>query len=141
MLKTLGNQPTICQRRDRNIIAVLAKRKGKAHIGDGVGGEAAVPRVPCEQRAVAEIFHAVLAVPADTASVSEPRNAHAVSGTVRHDVAADQVDPSDGFVVRHHRIFDVEKLGVGGYCLSRYRSFDPMSGTYRGRNGRRHCCR
>jgi BA14K-like protein len=26
----------------------------------------------------------------------------------------------------------------GGYCLSRYRSFDPMSGTYRGRDGRRH---
>jgi hypothetical protein len=68
--------------------------------------------VVCRQRTVAEIFHAVLAVPADAASVSEPRNAHAVSGTVRHDVAADQVDPSDDFVAQHDRIFDVGKLGV-----------------------------
>jgi hypothetical protein len=44
--------------------------------------------------------------------VSEPRNARAVSGTVRHDVAADQVDPSGDFAVRHDRIFDVGKLGV-----------------------------
>ena len=26
------------------------------------------------------------------------------------------------------------------YCYSRYRSFDPISGTYRGRDGRRHYC-
>jgi len=26
------------------------------------------------------------------------------------------------------------------YCFSRYRSFDPISGTYRGRDGRRHYC-
>jgi len=50
--------------------------------------------------------------PADAASVSEPRNARAVSGTARHDVAADQVDPSGDFAVRHDRIFDVGKLGV-----------------------------
>ena len=50
--------------------------------------------------------------PADAASVSEPRNARAVSGTVRHDVAADQADPSGDFAVRHDRIFDVGKLGV-----------------------------
>ncbi len=47
-----------------------------------------------------------------TPQVSEPRNAHAVSGTVRHDIAADQIDPSDDFVARHDRIFDVGKLGV-----------------------------
>ena len=27
------------------------------------------------------------------------------------------------------------------YCFSRYRSFDPVSGTYMGRDGRRHYCR
>lgn len=27
------------------------------------------------------------------------------------------------------------------YCASRYRSFDPVSGTYRGYDGRRHVCR
>jgi heme A synthase len=27
------------------------------------------------------------------------------------------------------------------YCLSRYHSFDPVSGTYLGRDGRRHYCR
>ena len=26
------------------------------------------------------------------------------------------------------------------YCMSRYRSFDPASGTYLGRDGRRHYC-
>ena len=26
------------------------------------------------------------------------------------------------------------------YCFSRYRSFDPVTGTYRGRDGRRHYC-
>lgn len=27
------------------------------------------------------------------------------------------------------------------YCFSRYRSFDPVSGTYLGNDGRRHYCR
>jgi hypothetical protein len=27
------------------------------------------------------------------------------------------------------------------YCFSRYRTFDPRSGTYRGYDGRRHYCR
>ncbi|MGZ5876635.1 MAG: BA14K family protein [Bradyrhizobium sp.] len=31
--------------------------------------------------------------------------------------------------------------GWEAYCLSRYRSFDPISGTYRGYDGRRHYCR
>ena len=35
----------------------------------------------------------------------------------------------------------LSRTGVGGHCLSRYRPFDPMSGTYRGRDGRRHYCR
>jgi hypothetical protein len=26
------------------------------------------------------------------------------------------------------------------YCAQRYRSYDPVSGTYRGRDGRRHTC-
>jgi hypothetical protein len=30
--------------------------------------------------------------------------------------------------------------GSEGYCFSRYRSFDPITGTYRGRDGRRHYC-
>jgi len=29
----------------------------------------------------------------------------------------------------------------GSYCATRYRSFDPASGTYIGRDGRRHLCR
>jgi len=31
--------------------------------------------------------------------------------------------------------------GWEAYCFSRYRSFDPVSGTYLGRNGHRHYCR
>ncbi len=31
--------------------------------------------------------------------------------------------------------------GWQAYCFSRYRSFDPMSGTYLGYDGRRHYCR
>jgi hypothetical protein len=31
--------------------------------------------------------------------------------------------------------------GWEGYCFSRYRSFDPISGTYLGYDGRRHYCR
>jgi len=31
--------------------------------------------------------------------------------------------------------------GWEGHCSSRDRPFDPMSGTYRGRDGRRHYCR
>jgi hypothetical protein len=31
--------------------------------------------------------------------------------------------------------------GWEAYCFSRYRSFDPVSGTYLGRDGRRHYCR
>lgn len=43
-----------------------------------------------------------------------------------------------GGICRADRLW---RTGVGGYCLSRYRSFDPISGTYRGRDGRRHYCR
>jgi hypothetical protein len=31
--------------------------------------------------------------------------------------------------------------GWVAYCFSRYRSFDPVSGTYLGYDGRRHACR
>jgi hypothetical protein len=31
--------------------------------------------------------------------------------------------------------------GWEAYCFSRYRSFDPISGTYLSRNGRRYYCR
>ncbi len=31
--------------------------------------------------------------------------------------------------------------GWASYCFSRYRSFDPVSGTYMGYDGRRHVCR
>jgi hypothetical protein len=31
--------------------------------------------------------------------------------------------------------------GWEAYCFSRYRSFDPISGTYLGHDGRRHYCR
>jgi hypothetical protein len=31
--------------------------------------------------------------------------------------------------------------GWEAYCISRFRSFDPISGTYLGRDGRRHYCR
>jgi hypothetical protein len=29
---------------------------------------------------------------------------------------------------------------ASGYCAQRYRSYDPASGTYLGRDGRRHPC-
>lgn len=33
-----------------------------------------------------------------------------------------------------------ETRGHDGWCAQRYRSFDPASGTYMGRDGRRHVC-
>ena len=35
----------------------------------------------------------------------------------------------------------VGPLDWEAYCFSRYRSFDPISGTYMGNDGRRHYCR
>ena len=109
---TLGNQPTICQRRDRNVVAVLAGEERAKRASAMVWVAKPPSSVYPVKSGRSQRFHAVLAVPADAASVSEPRNAHAVSGTVCHDVAADQVDPFDDFVTRHDRIFDVGKLGV-----------------------------
>jgi hypothetical protein len=97
------------------------------------------PRVPCEQRAVA-IFHAVLAAPANLPQVYRAKNAHADLRYGASDVAADPGRSVRQFRGPHHRIFDVE-LGVGGYCLSRYRSFRSDERHLSGRNGRRHCCR
>ena len=86
------------QRRDRNIVAVFAEREGIARIGNGVGGEAAVAGISGEQRTVAEVFHAVLAEPADAAGISEPGDSDAVADPVGRDVAADEVDAADDFM-------------------------------------------
>ncbi|WP_416377595.1 BA14K family protein [Bradyrhizobium symbiodeficiens] len=37
-----------------------------------------------------------------------------------------------------HRLATVRR---GGRPIARFRSFDPISGTYLGRDGRRHYCR
>ncbi len=78
------------QRRDRNVVAVFAERKGIAGVGDGVRGEAAVPRIAGEERTVAEIFHALLAEAADAAGVSEPGDADAVADPMGGDVGAER---------------------------------------------------
>src|SRR6267143_464458 len=83
-----ADQACAQQRRDRNIVAVLAERESIAGIGNGVRGEAAVPRVAGEKRAVTEIFHALLAEPADAASISEPRDPDPVTDPVCRDIAA-----------------------------------------------------
>ena len=100
------------QRRDRDIVAVLAERKSIAHVGNGVRGEAAVPRVSGEERAVAEIFHALLAETAGAAGISEPGDSDPVTDPMCRDVAADEVDATDDFMTGNNRIFDAGKLRV-----------------------------
>ena len=94
------------QRRDRNIVAVLAERESIAGIGNGVRGEAAVARVSGEERTVAEIFHALLAEPADAAGISEPGDSDPVTDPMCRDVAADEIDAADDFMAGNNRIFD-----------------------------------
>ncbi len=93
-------RPAHNKRRDRNIVAVFAERKSIARVGDGVRGETAVPRVSGEERTVAEIFHALPAVAADAAGVSEPGDSDAFADPVCGDVAADEVDAADDFMAR-----------------------------------------
>ena len=100
------------QRRDRDIVAVFAEREGIARIGDGVRREAAVARIAGEERTVAEIFHALLAEPADAAGVSEPGDSDPIADPVRGDVAADEIDAADDLVAGNDRISDVGKLGI-----------------------------
>ncbi len=40
-----------------------------------------------------------------------------------------------------YRPYYAQSSGWIDYCFSRYRSFDPVSGTYMGYDGRRHYCR
>ena len=100
------------QRRDRNIVAVFAEREGIARVGNGVGGEAAVPRVSGEERTVAEIFHALPAEAADAAGVAEPGDSDPLADPVGGDVAADEVDAADDFMAGNDGIFDAGKLGI-----------------------------
>src|SRR6266849_6688063 len=100
------------QRRDRNIVAVLAERKSIARVGDGVRGEAAVPGVSGEERAVAEIFHALLAETAGAAGISEPGDSDPVTDPRCRDVGADKLDAADDFMAGNNRIFDAGKLRV-----------------------------
>ena len=100
------------QRRDRNIVAVLAERESIARVGNGVRGEAAVARVAGKERTVAEIFHALPAKPADAAGVSEPGNSDPVADPMRRDVAADEVDAADDFMAGNDWISDAGKFGV-----------------------------
>ncbi len=75
-------------------------------------GEAAVPRVAGELRAVAEVFHALLAETADAASVSKPGDSDPVTDPMCGDVAADEIDAADDFVAGNNRTFDAGKLRV-----------------------------
>src|ERR1700730_6931322 len=91
------------QRRDRDIVAIFAERESVARIGNGVGGEAAIPRISGEEGTIAEIFHAFLAEPTDAAGVSEPGNSDPVTEARGRNVAADEVDAADDFMARNDR--------------------------------------
>src|ERR1700732_2832941 len=107
-----ADQARAQQRRDRDIVTILAEREGIAGIGDGVRGETAIPCIAGEERTIAQIFHALLAEAADTAGVSKPRDADAVADLVRGNVWAEQFDTADDFVAGNYRIFDAGQLGV-----------------------------
>jgi len=62
-------------------------------------------------------------------------------GAVRAAFEMDHILTTAAFTRRDMSADRLWRTGVGGHCLSRYRPFDPMSGTYRGRDGRRHYCR
>jgi hypothetical protein len=61
---------------------------------------------------IAEIFHALLAEPADAASISEPGDSNSITDLMVRHAAADKVDAADDFVARNDRIFDAGKLRV-----------------------------
>ncbi|OIQ69127.1 hypothetical protein GALL_492730 [mine drainage metagenome] len=107
-----ADQARAQQRRDRNVVAVFAKRESIAAICDGVGGEAAIPRIAGEQWPVAEIFHALLAEAANAAGVSKPGNADTVTDPVGGDVGPEKVDAANDFVTGDHGIFDVWQFGI-----------------------------
>src|SRR5258708_29687293 len=98
--------------RDRNIVAVFAERESVARVGNGVRGEAAVPRVAGEKRAVTEIFHALPAEAADAAGVSEPGDSDPVTDAVGRDMAPDEVDTAYDFMAWNDRIPDARKLRI-----------------------------
>jgi BA14K-like protein len=50
-------------------------------------------------------------------------------------------DPYYGGYYPPRYVAPIGAPGWEAYCFSRYRSFDPVSGTYVGYDGRRHYCR
>ena len=61
---------------------------------------------------IAEIFHTLLAEPADAAGVSEPGDSDSIADAVCRDLAADEVDAADDFVAKNDGIFDAGKLRI-----------------------------
>ena len=77
-----------------------------------MGRVTAVAGVAGELRPVAEIFHAVATISADTAGMAEPGDTDAVADPERRDVAADQFDAANDFVARHDWVSDVGEFGI-----------------------------
>src|SRR5258705_4347667 len=100
------------QRRDRDIVTVLAKRERIARVGNGVGGIAAVARVAGKQRAVAEIFHSFPTIAANAAGVAEPGHPDPLARAQRRPARAQGFDAAHDFMAGHDRVADVRQFAV-----------------------------
>ena len=109
---TPSDQTGAKQRRDRDVIAFVTKRKAKAGIRDKVRRETAVTRVAGEQRTVAKVLLAAPAIAAFAASVSEPGNADPLSDLERGYTLAERFDPTDHLVARNDGVVYVRQLAV-----------------------------
>src|SRR5438034_7287125 len=86
------------QRRGRDILELIGKRKTKTRIGHGKFRIAAVDVIAGEPRAIAKIFAAGTAEPAFATSPAQPRNANAIAFAKFLNIAGDLLDPADDFV-------------------------------------------
>ena len=100
------------QRRDRDIVTVLAKRERIARVGNRVGGIAAVARVAGKQRAVAEIFHSFPTIAANAAGIAEPGHADPLAKAQRRHACAQGFDAAHDFMAWHDRVADVRQFAV-----------------------------
>lgn len=94
-------------RRQRDVTPILAKGKRIFRIGDGTLGQAPIARVSGEQRTIAEIFAVLHAIGANTARVSEPRDAYPLVDTQPVDTETDRIDAADNLVAGNDRYSDV----------------------------------
>ena len=99
------------QRRRRDRVEVLGKRKDEVRVGDRMGREPAVPGVAGEERRIAQIFTSAAAIGASPVGVAEPSHADA-RAKLEADPCADRVDAADNLMARHDGQLGVGQLAV-----------------------------